>query len=175
VVRLTRALRVLGFCFAFPACAALAQPGELNHKVTPGAVATTSARVVCAPKYARDERNVSYAVRDAVYYSYGIPRGRYIGGTYVGERRNFVIDHLIPLELGGSNARANLWPQPRTDALAKDRVEDALHTLVCDGRLSLTIAQRAIAADWRTSVPAAARFSRSELRWLDRPRSYSDD
>jgi hypothetical protein len=68
------------------------------------------------------------------------------------------IDHLIPLELGGSNARANLWPQ-RYDgawnAARKDRLERRLHAMVCRGEISLKTAQEAIARDW---VAAYLRF-----------------
>lgn len=60
-------------------------------------------------------------------------------------------DHLISLELGGSNDIKNLWPEPYTPkpgAHEKDQVEDRLHRAVCDGRMSLKEAQREISADW---------------------------
>ena len=64
-------------------------------------------------------------------------------------------DHLVPLELGGAvNDPRNLWPEPDyTGATGfyrnpKDELENALKHLVCDGRVSLPQAQRAIAADW---------------------------
>ncbi|HET6815815.1 MAG TPA: DUF3761 domain-containing protein [Mycobacteriales bacterium] len=61
-------------------------------------------------------------------------------------------DHLIALELGGapSNPR-NLWPEPYATgagAKTKDLLENQLHDLVCSGRLSLRVAQRAIATNW---------------------------
>jgi len=58
------------------------------------------------------------------------------------------VDHLISLELGGSNDLANLWPEPYPDATAKDKAENALHALVCRGKLDLGVAQRGIARDW---------------------------
>lgn len=64
-------------------------------------------------------------------------------------------DHLIPLELGGSpGSELNLWPEPQhtTDnAATKDKIENKLHTLVCDGQLALATAQHAIAANWYTA------------------------
>jgi hypothetical protein len=61
-------------------------------------------------------------------------------------------DHLISLELGGSNDIQNLWPESyRTEpwnAHVKDRLEDRLNDLVCAGRLGLADAQRSIATDW---------------------------
>jgi len=60
------------------------------------------------------------------------------------------VDHFIPLELGGGNALANLWPEPYSapGAHQKDRVENYLHDQVCTGSMDLTDAQIAIATDW---------------------------
>jgi hypothetical protein len=77
------------------------------------------------------------------------------------------VDHLISLELGGSNALANLWPQPYPDATAKDKVENALHWLVCHGRLDLRVAQRGIARNWvrfRDSLAAAGNWADSKAQ-----------
>jgi hypothetical protein len=57
-------------------------------------------------------------------------------------------DHLVPLELGGSNDVTNLWPEPGEIPNIKDRLENRLHDLVCAGQLDLTQAQQAIASDW---------------------------
>jgi len=63
-------------------------------------------------------------------------------------------DHLVPLELGGSSAIANLWPERDIGGSggfirnAKDRVENALRSAVCSGSIPLQRAQRAIAHDW---------------------------
>ena len=61
------------------------------------------------------------------------------------------VDHLISLELGGSNRLRNLWPEPYNivwNAHVKDRLENRLHQMVCAGELDLTTAQQAIASDW---------------------------
>ena len=67
-------------------------------------------------------------------------------------RGDYEIDHLIPLELGGSNSVKNLWPESyrtsRWNARVKDRLEDKLHELVCNGQLDLKTAQQVIAANW---------------------------
>jgi len=63
----------------------------------------------------------------------------------------YEIDHLIPLELGGSNNASNLWPQSYVSpwgAHIKDELENTLHRLVCAGNLSLPVAQHAIQSDW---------------------------
>lgn len=120
-----------------------------NPSLTPGDVTQRDTAEVCASGNASRRRKVSYGTRDRVYLAYGIPRGQRKG--------LYEIDHLVPLELGGSNRPANLWPQPLADAKLKDRVEERLHDLVCDGEMSLDAAQRAIERDWHTAVPASLR------------------
>jgi hypothetical protein len=66
-----------------------------------------------------------------------------------GPMSSYEEDHLIPLELGGSPANPkNLWPEPGRSPNPKDAVENAAKYAVCDGRLSLAAAQRAIATNW---------------------------
>jgi hypothetical protein len=76
------------------------------------------------------------------------------GYTYEGDTTtgDYEEDHLISLEIGGApDAEANLWPEPYNTsegARVKDVVENKLHSLVCDGTISLATAQRAIATNW---------------------------
>lgn len=75
-----------------------------------------------------------------------------------GGRQNLAtaeLDHLVPLGLGGDpNDPRNLWVEPNDNPHAtstrnaKDRVEAAAMTAVCDGRLPLGGAQAAMATDW---------------------------
>ena len=112
-----------------------------NHRLTPGVALTASAARVCVRGYSASVRNVPQAEKDAVYARYGV-----VDVPYRHE-----VDHLVSLELGGSNAIANLWPEPyagRWGARTKDVLENRLHELVCDGRLRLRRAQRTEAADW---------------------------
>jgi hypothetical protein len=60
------------------------------------------------------------------------------------------LDHLVPLELGGSNDATNLWVEAGPLPNYKDAVENALNREVCDGTLSLRAAQREIARNWLT-------------------------
>jgi len=90
-------------------------------------------------------RNVAAAVRDAAWAEYGIT---------LHTATTFELDHLIPLELGGSNSLANLWPQPagQPGFHEKDALENALHAAVCKtGKVTLVEAQHAIAIDWVTA------------------------
>jgi hypothetical protein len=55
-------------------------------------------------------------------------------GKVPDRRSDYEVDHLISLELGGSNSISNLWPQSYLtagfNAHTKDRLEDKLHSLV---------------------------------------------
>jgi hypothetical protein len=118
---------------------------------TPGARFTTVTKAdVCVPGYAKRVRNVSSALKKAVYTAYAMTK-HFNGRT--GE-----VDHLVSLELGGSNDQANLFPEaarPRPGSHDKDTLENRLHALVCDGKLTLSAAQRAIGKDW---VKAYAKY-----------------
>jgi hypothetical protein len=61
-------------------------------------------------------------------------------------------DHLISLQLGGHPTDPqNLWPQPyriKCGARIKDVLETKLKRMVCDGRMTLAAAQKAIATNW---------------------------
>jgi hypothetical protein len=61
-------------------------------------------------------------------------------------------DHLISLQLGGHPTDPkNLWPEPYNQACGariKDVLETRLKRLVCDRKLPLADAQKAIAANW---------------------------
>jgi hypothetical protein len=66
-------------------------------------------------------------------------------------RSRYVVDLLVPANLGGTTAPRNLWPQLRADAATKDATEELLHSLVCSGQIDLATAQQAIVADWTTA------------------------
>lgn len=66
------------------------------------------------------------------------------------------IDHIVSLELGGSNDIANLFPQRATlpgnqpGYRIKDKLENKVHDLVCAGQMSLSSARQQIASNWET-------------------------
>lgn len=121
-------------------------PALPNPVLTPGDVLTSDARTVCVPGYTQIVRNVPQAVKEQVYRQYGIQSHR--PGEYE-------VDHLISLELGGSNSVRNLWPESYIskplNAHVKDVLEDKLHELVCTGGLPIETAQKAIAQNWVTA------------------------
>jgi hypothetical protein len=52
------------------------------------------------------------------------------------DRKNFKIDHFIPLCMGGSNEATNLWPQYKTIYVRTDDMERELCEQMSEGRLS---------------------------------------
>jgi hypothetical protein len=96
---------------------------------------------ICVPGYSASVRNVPQSEATAVYDRYGVAHVPYA----------HEVDHLVSLEIGGSNAISNLWPEPyagRWGARTKDVLENRLHELVCSGRLALRAAQRIEARNW---------------------------
>jgi hypothetical protein len=119
--------------------------GLPDHACTPGDVfATATPEVICVPGYTKTVRNVSVATKKFIYSEYGL--------SYPQPSGAYEADHLIPLELGGSNEVSNLFPEaaaPSPGFHEKDLVENYLHNQVCAGAISLAFAQMQIATDWR--------------------------
>lgn len=129
-----------------------------DRNVTPGAVDTKLTKtVLCAtvtdPKTGKvtkkfhtgTVRNIPQREKVAACKSYGITRGC--------PGKNFELDHLRSLELGGSNDIKNLWPQyadsPKVIGFhTKDVVENRAAAAVCSGNLTLAQAQAGISDNW---------------------------
>ena len=114
-----------------------------DHACTPGAIFKGVTRSkICRYGYTRTVRFVTYSNKTRVYHEYGI---------YSHRRGQYEVDHLVPLEVGGSNSIANLWPElaePSPGFHEKDQVENYLHDQVCSGAISLRQAQQEIATNW---------------------------
>jgi hypothetical protein len=114
-------------------------------KATPGAVGTMTAKQLCAKDFRTGTvRSVTEAAKRAACAEYGLAKMDCVGSKVE-------IDHLISLELGGTNDLKNLWPEPyapKPGAREKDQVEDALHRQVCAGAVPLAAAQHEISTDW---------------------------
>lgn len=118
-------------------------PQQPNPRLTPGSVLAVTTRDICVVGYTKKIRNVPESVKGKVYAEYGI---------LTHQPGEYEVDHLISLELGGSNAISNLWPQSYItapyNAHIKDTLENKLHRMVCSGQMDLRTAQREIARDW---------------------------
>lgn len=120
-----------------------AHGGLPDSACTPGGIFPNAPPdVICVSGYTRTVRNVPFSEKDQAYAEYGI--SHHVPGQYEA-------DHLVPLELGGSNEIANLWPEaasPTPGFHEKDQVENYLHDQVCSGAMSLKDAQNEIATNW---------------------------
>lgn len=92
-----------------------------------------TASVLFAEPVPKTKRAVSTKTKDEVYESWGIP---------IENRKQYVIDHITALELGGSNAQANLQPQLKADAKRKDALENKVTKEVNSGKKSLSEAKK---------------------------------
>ena len=109
---------------------------------SPGDVLTTDTSIVCVSGYTQTVRNVPDSEKQAVFAEYGIPWS---------EHANYEVDHIISLELGGSNDISNLFPESyliQYNAHVKDGLENHLHSLVCSGALPIATAQAEISSNW---------------------------
>ena len=119
-----------------PACT----PGSTDPRITQASIATTICRAGWTATVRPPASATDRAKRDVAYPAYGIPAAT-----------PSELDHLVPLELGGSNDITNLWIEVGRVPNVKDAVENRLRAEVCAGRVSLAAAQLAIAANWETA------------------------
>jgi hypothetical protein len=124
-----------------PACT----PGVVSTAVSQANLDTT----ICRPGYtktARPPESDTGSFKKKIIVSY----------HESGPLSDYELDHLVSLELAGSNDAGNLWPQrndhPAGAINSKDPVENALNKAVCTYQVTLTAAQTAIAGDWTTAL-----------------------
>ncbi len=107
-----------------------------DPRCTPGAVSPavtqrTLGSTICRSGYSesvRPSESITEPEKEASLAAYGDHRPLH----------DYEYDHLVSLELGGAaNDPRNLWPEPGASPNPKDSIEDRLHAMVCDGRLSL--------------------------------------
>jgi hypothetical protein len=117
-----------------------------DRDCSPGAYYKKLTRaVLCSPDFTtKSVRNVPQSLKYKVEAEYGMAKKKY--GS------SLEIDHIVSLELGGSNDVADLFPEglyAHPGYKIKDKLENKLHDLVCDGKMSLRSVQRAIAKNWQ--------------------------
>jgi hypothetical protein len=112
-------------------------PGAYYSKLTKN--------VLCSSSFSTSSiRNVPQSEKYEVEEEYGMAPASY--GS------SLEIDHIVSLELGGSNDIANLFPEKANahpGYHVKDKLENKLHSLVCSASMSLQSAQRQIATNWQ--------------------------
>ena len=114
-------------------------PGSIDPAVTQANLSSTICRSGYTKTVRPPESQTEHAKWDVVEPAYRV-------SDLKGE-----LDHLVPLELGGSNDLSNLWVEAGRIPNPKDRTELALRDAVCGGRVTLAAAQNAIASDWLTA------------------------
>jgi hypothetical protein len=142
-----RTIILLGVIAGFAGCVRAHAQAMPDRKLTPGATSGRTAKQLCDPKFHTGTvRAVSESEKNKVYAEYSMVPHRGACAPAGCE-----VDHLISLELGGSNDIANLWPEPYApapNAHQKDLVENWLHRQVCSGAIPLAEAQHQISTDW---------------------------
>ena len=123
-------------------------PGATNPAVTQA----TIARTICTSGWSESVRppeSVTEPQKRLALASYGYYDGHSLG--------KYEFDHLINISLGGAlDSPRNLWPEADYPGVSpssyylnpKDKLEDKLHALVCEKRMSLRSAQKLIATNW---------------------------
>ena len=137
-----------------------------GHATTPGLVNPDISQAnidqtICNPQWS------TTSIRPPVSYTNTL-KTKQLAASHATDKTpaHYEEDHLVSLELGGHpRDPRNLWPErwgtpahPLTHlgpfpahlvgANAKDKTENALHTEVCHGTLTLRAAQFIIATDW---------------------------
>ncbi len=113
-----------------------------DSSCTPGAVLTTSTKIICVDGYTESVRKVSPSTKKEVFRRYGIPYEK---------RAEYQVDHLIALGLGGSNDISNLWPEKYDldyGVAAKMRLESYFYRLMCSGKMAPAEIQAKMADNW---------------------------
>ena len=115
-----------------------------DAELTPGAVTTTDAGNVCTMQPHSTVPASPAAVQTAVYAEYG--------DTSPASQHKYILDWLVPYNLGGADVRANIWPADveGTGFYQKVQTDDILRQMVCRGELTLAQAQHELETNWYT-------------------------
>lgn len=143
-----------GYPIADPACT----PGAINPTVTLEILRDPQFRTSCSTN-----RRVSATDKAQTYVWYGIT----IPQQNIGASQTCALDYLIPLELGGADSLANVWPLcgPPGATLAqryfrqKILVTQFLLAQVKSGDMTLADVQNGVAANWAQYADEAYAFS----------------
>lgn len=114
------------------ALAEQAFPRQPDLSVTPGDLCHSPNELRYAERIKYCDRNVPGELKAEVIQTYD----QQLGFSIRAMRRGlFKIDHYIPLCVGGSNQRQNLWPQHRSIYQITDRLEFAVCQKMSEGKL----------------------------------------
>jgi len=133
-------------------CHVIATPGGglPDPKCTPGSIDPQITAASLCPYASTRAYRPPESQTQAFKYGQAYPAYGIAAGTKT------ELDHLVSLELGGSNSALNLWPEVPPTPNPKDAIENALHAWVCQAsgaaaQARLQQAQLAIATNWTTA------------------------
>jgi hypothetical protein len=113
-----------------------------NRTLTPGAVTTTDANVVCEVEPHTTVPSLPASLQTAVFTAYD--------DTSPKALHKHTLDWLVPYDLGGAGVKANIWPAAvaGTGFYQKIQTDEILRQMVCRRELTLTQAQQALETNW---------------------------
>jgi hypothetical protein len=113
-----------------------------KRTLTPGAVTTSDANVICNMSPHTRAQAMPFAVQTAVYAAYGY--------TTPAAQHKYILDYLVPYDLGGVAVQANIWPAAvrGTGFYEKMQTDHILRQLVCRRSLTPAQAQHVLETDW---------------------------
>jgi hypothetical protein len=110
---------------------ALAYPLTPNLETTPSSICDEDNPDFSEYRYKEKipycRRNVSGKLKTFIYDMYQIPRNC---------RRQFTIDHFIPLSIGGDNRIENLWPEHHSIKQQRPNLEYDVYEKLRDGKIN---------------------------------------
>jgi hypothetical protein len=108
-----------------------AYPKRPNFKISPGKICTTKDPDFSTFRYDEQipycQRHVEWETKAEVLREYGVP---------LKNRKQYIIDHIIPLSIGGSNSIKNLWPEHLNVKRELGSIEDDVFLAVRDGLIT---------------------------------------
>lgn len=118
---------IVTFCFQF----VFAFPLTPDPQMTPGDLCTTHDPDFKEFRYQENipycYRSVSSSTKKQIYVDYSIPTQC---------KKRFTIDHFIPLSLGGSNSKLNLWPEHVYVKATRQNLENQLYWDIRGGKIT---------------------------------------
>jgi hypothetical protein len=121
----------------------LAKELPLNPAVTQATISST----ICKPGWTK-------AVRPPLHVTDQIKRDKLRAAGWTDTDKNrFGLDYIIPLSLGGApDDPKNFQLEPGNEVVEKEALEACLPRLVCERRLMLDEARKAVWRDWRADL-----------------------
>jgi hypothetical protein len=114
-----------------------------DPSLTPGAVTSSTAAALCTQPH-QPKPPVSDAVQEVVFAEYHLPWSL--------DKGKYELDYLVPVDLGGAEVTANLWPIELRGLTVHDKaqLDVLLKDAVCQGEITLASAQAGLESDWYT-------------------------